>query len=292
MLLGSEGRLGLLTQATVRVSRLPQEEHLSAVFFPTWTDAKAGVQALAGQGLPFAMLRLSNATETMTNLALAGHERQIALLKAYLKLRRVPPATACLCLVGFIGARRIVRAARREAIAILRRYHGVSVGRAVGNAWKKNRFRSAYLRNTLWDLGYAVDTLETAVTWDKVTATTQKIETALQQAVDDPVLAFSHLSHVYASGSSIYTTFVFRLGETPQATLQTWDQLKRAASREIVEAGGTISHQHGIGSDHLPYVEAEKGPVGLKALQQFFAHLDPGRRMNPGKCIPEIDKIT
>ena len=145
------------------------------------------------------------------------------------------------------------------------------------------------MRNTLWDLGYAVDTLETAVNWDKLTDTMNRVENELAQALEptnERILAFSHLSHVYATGSSIYTTFVFRLAGTPQKTLDRWRTLKRAANRAIVEAGGTISHHHGVGRDHLPYLEAEKGPIGIRTLDQVFSYLDPDRQMNPGKLLP------
>ena len=157
------------------------------------------------------------------------------------------------------------------------------------NLSNKNRFYSAYLRNTLWDLGYAVDTLETAITWDKVTHTMQAIEKSLQGAIkpdNERLHVFSHLSHVYSSGSSIYTTFLFRLLETPEKTLKTWRRLKDAASRTIVAAGGTISHQHGVGKDHKRYLEAEKGNIGIHTLQKMFDHLDPDQRMNPDKLLP------
>ena len=117
----------------------------------------------------------------------------------------------------------------------------------------------------------------------------QRIEKGLGQALDsanERILTFSHLSHVYPTGSSIYTTFVFRLAGTPQQTLEHWQTLKQAASRAIVEAGGTISHHHGIGKDHLPYLEAEKGPIGINTLKQVFSYLDPNRQMNPGKLLP------
>ena len=77
-----------------------------------------------------------------------------------------------------------------------------------------------------------------------------------------------------------------RLAGTPQQTLERWRTLKQAASRAIVEAGGTISHHHGIGKDHLPYLEAEKGPVGINTLNRVFSYLDPNRQMNPGKLLP------
>ena len=129
------------------------------------------------------MVRLSNPQETRVNLALAGHEQQIKWLKRYLKLRGIDPNPTCMCLIGYIGSARQARVAKGEAATIIRRFKGVSAGKRIGDAWKKNRFRSAYLRNTLWDLGYAVDTLETAVNWDKVTDTMVRIENGLEQAL-------------------------------------------------------------------------------------------------------------
>jgi alkyldihydroxyacetonephosphate synthase len=160
----------------------------------------------------------------------------------------------------------------------------------MGKAWKKNRFQSAYLRNTLWDLGYAADTLETAITWDKVTPAMQAIEKSLREAIkpdNQRIHVFSHLSHVYPSGSSIYTTFLFRLSETPGQTLEAWKRLKQAASQTIAAAGGTISHQHGVGTDHKKYMAVEKGTLGIQTLQKIFNHLDPEHHMNPGKLLPE-----
>jgi alkyldihydroxyacetonephosphate synthase len=278
-----------LTRVIVKISPLPDVNDIHGVFFPSWNQARQAVQTLAQSQIPLSMVRLSNPQETRVNLALAGHERQIKWLKRYLKLRGIDPNPACMCLIGYIGSRKQARVAKGEAGSIIGRFKGITVGKRIGNAWKKNRFRSAYLRNTLWDLGYAVDTLETAVNWNKVTDTMVRVEKELEQAlnsVNERILAFSHLSHVYATGSSIYTTFVFRQAETPQGTLEHWRTLKQAASRAIVEAGGTISHHHGIGKDHSPYLEAEKGPIGINTLQQVFSYLDPNQQMNPGKLLP------
>jgi alkyldihydroxyacetonephosphate synthase len=97
---------------------------------------------------------------------------------------------------------------------------------------------------------------------------------------------FSHLSHVYPSGSSIYTTIIFRLSESPEQTLETWQCIKHAASRAVVAAGGTISHQHGVGRDHRPYLSFEKGALGISTLREVFKHVDPDQRMNPDKLLP------
>ncbi len=287
-LLGSEGRLGILTKVTVRISPLPERNDIHGVFFPSWENAVDAVKKLAISHLPFSMIRLSSPVETTTNLTLAGHEKQISLLKRYLRLRSIPEEEACMCLIGFIGSQRFVKAARREAFSIISRNKGVSTGKMMGEAWKKNRFRAPYLRNTLWDTGYAVDTLETAVTWNKVTSTMQSIEKALGNGLaswNEKVHVFTHLSSIYPTGSSIYTTFVFRLAQTPEETLARWKALKESASHAIVAAGGTISHQHGVGVDHKPYIEAEKGPIGMSTIRQICSHIDPDQRMNPTKLV-------
>ena len=289
LILGSEGRIGVLTKVIVKISRLPEKDEIYALFFPSWNHATAGVQELAGSSLLFSMIRLSNSKETRVNLALAGHGPQKKLLKRYLHLRGISQSEACMCLVGFIGSRRTVRNMRQQTLAMLRRHGGISVGKTIGKTWKKNRFRSAYLRNTLWDLGYAVDTLETAVTWKKVSATMAAIEKSLEGCAEtwgERIHVFSHLSHAYHSGSSIYTTYIFRLGHTPQETLNRWKKMKQSASQAIVKAGGTISHQHGVGLDHRPYLISEKGAIGVSTLKQILLHLDPDRRMNPTKLLP------
>ena len=288
LILGSEGRLGILVRAMVRISPFPQRDEVWAVFFPSWSRAVAAVRSLTGAGVPYSMVRLSNAVETMTNLVLAGRERMVSLLKRYLEFRHISDAQGCMCLIGFIGSRRQVTGARRRAFSILRKYRGVSVGRSMGRAWKRHRFRAPYLRNTLWDMGYAVDTVETAVTWDRVTATMDAVEGAIAKSLDprrEAVHLFSHLSHVYPTGSSIYTTFLFRVGESAEETLARWQAIKTSVSRTIVEAGGTISHQHGVGLDHRDYLEGEKGPLGIKILEKIFDHMDPEHRMNPGKLV-------
>ena len=98
---------------------------------------------------------------------------------------------------------------------------------------------------------------------------------------------FTHLSHFYSSGSSIYTTYVFRLGRDADETLARWGALKSAASQAIVARGGTISHQHGVGRDHAPYLAAEKGRLGMRAIQALAESFDPDGLLNPGVLLAD-----
>jgi alkyldihydroxyacetonephosphate synthase len=95
------------------------------------------------------------------------------------------------------------------------------------------------------------------------------------------------VSHVYPSGSSLYTTFVFRTAPDPDETLARWRRLKTAASETIVRHGATISHQHGVGRDHRPWLGAEKGDLGVELLRAVAERLDPDRVMNPGVLLPD-----
>lgn len=288
VVLGSEGRLGLLTDVTLRVRRLPEHESFHASFFPSWDAGVLAVRALVQDGVPLSMLRLSNPLETITQLALAdGHARSLAWLTRYLGWRGVGDGR-CLLIVGVTGGDREVSSARGALAESVARHGGVRVGTSIGASWARGRFRGPYLRNALWDAGYAVDTFETAVPWSRATETMNGIELALRTAMDgegERAHVFTHLSHVYRSGCSVYVTCVFRLASAPDATLARWQRLKRAASTAVVAAGGTISHQHGVGSDHAPWLEAEKGAQGMGVLRAIARELDPDEMMNPGKLF-------
>jgi len=288
IVLGSEGRMGILTEATVRVSPVPEYEAFHAIFFPDWERAEAAVRALAQARGGLSMLRLSNPLETVTMLALAGHKRLIGLLEGWLKLRGCGEGK-CMLMIGASGPRTQARAALRNAIAACRRFNGVHVGRRMGDKWKEGRFRNVYLRNAAWKHGYVIDTVETAVDWPRVSLMMRAVEaaaTGVLGGLGEKVHTYTHLSHLYAQGASVYTTFVYRLGGDFETDTARWHALKHAVSMAIVDNGGTISHQHGVGSDHAPYLAAEKGAAGIAAMQALFSHFDPQGIMNPGKLLP------
>jgi alkyldihydroxyacetonephosphate synthase len=238
--------------------------------------------------MPLSMVRLSTPLETATVLALAGDGRRLGLLRGYLRLRRVGPEP-CLLLVVASGRDRLVETAVREVGSIVRRHDGVGVGGALGREWLRSRFRTPDLRDALWARGYAVDTLETATTWSRLPDLAAALGRALRHGLEadgERVHAFSHLSHVYRSGSSLYATYVFRIATDPDETLDRWRRLKTAASEAIVRGGGTISHQHGIGRDHRPWLADEKGELGMAILEDVARRLDADRMMNPGVLLP------
>ncbi|WP_374346942.1 FAD-binding oxidoreductase [Chitinimonas sp.] len=290
IIMGSEGRFGVLTEAVMRVTPAPEHESFHALFFPSWDQAEAAVRSLVQRKLPLSMLRLSNAVETETNLALAGHASQIAWLERYLGWRGCGDGK-CLLMLGVTGDPRSAAQALRSARQHLARFDAVYIGTLMGSKWQQNRFKGPYLRNTLWEHGYGADTIETAVDWPRVKNLMNAMEQAARDAFaedGEKVHCFTHLSHLYPQGSSIYSTFVYRIAPGGFApNLARWKRYKARVSEAIVEHGGTISHQHGVGRDHAPYLAAEKGPLGMATLHELRRHFDPKGIMNPGKLLDD-----
>lgn len=287
-LMGSEGRLGLLTEVTARIRRVPEHEAFHGVFFPSWDAGMDAVRALTQADVSLSMLRLSNETETETQLALVqGHQSALKWLGRYLRLRGMGPGQ-CMLMAGVTGSDRECRFARARMLDMVAAHGGVHVGTFMGKGWAKNRYRGPYLRNTLWEAGYAADTVETCVMWEQATPVMRAIEQAARDALsadNERLHAFTHLSHVYRQGCSIYSTFVYRATASPEADMERWRRLKSKVSETIVSHGGTISHQHGVGVDHAPYLEAEKGRLGMDLIRAMARELDPQGMMNPGKLF-------
>ncbi len=288
MIMGSEGRLGIITEVKLRITPLPEQESFHVIFFPDWNTGLQAVRAMAQSRLQLSMMRLSNTIETFTQLKLAGSGLAIRLLEKYLDLRGAG-ASKTMFTFGVTGSRAQCKSALGLALGIARRYGGVNTGTLLGKKWEHGRFRAPYLRQGLWDAGFAVDTMETAIDWVRVPGAPAVIEAAITTALaqeQETVHAFTHLSHIYPQGSSVYTTYIFRCGSTYAQTHARWEKLKAAGALAIVGLGGTISHQHGVGRDHAPYLSAEKGELGMAAIRGLVEVFDPQGRMNPGKLLP------
>ncbi|MGM0767690.1 MAG: FAD-binding oxidoreductase [Pseudomonadota bacterium] len=287
MILGSEGRLGVITEVRVRVTPLPEQESFHVVFFPDWEKARTACRKLVQSRTQLSMLRLSNAMETETQLALAGHPKLIGLLESYLSLRGASGGK-CMMTFGLTGSRHQHKSALRETRRLCADYQGVYTGTRLGNKWAEKRFTMPYLREALWQLGYAVDTLETATDWDNVDNLLNRIEENLRNGLNkkgEKAHVFTHLSHFYPQGCSIYTTYVFRVADRYEETLARWQHLKTTTSELIVRHRGTISHQHGVGKDHAAYLPVEKGELGMLAIRSLCDTFDPDQLLNPGTLV-------
>ncbi len=169
---------------------------------------------------------------------------------------------------------------------MLRRHGAIALGAAPGAAWAKGRFHGAYVRDELRSRGVLVDTLETATTWTALADLRRDVAPALRGALERrgaPAVVMCHVSHLYATGASLYVTYFAR--QERGAELEQWRAAKRAASDAIASAGATITHHHAVGTDHAPWLADEIGELGLAALRAVKARVDPSGVMNPGKLL-------
>lgn len=290
ILMGSEGRIGVLTEVKLRVSKLPEVERFFVAFGSDWQSAYNAVCELVQSKVPLNMLRLSNPTETFTGMRLSVAEEHIGKLDKILKWLGAGE-DKCMLTYGISGSALQVKQYQKQLKKIFKRHKIVRVASAIlGEKWRHGRFKFPYLRHPLWEMGYAVDTFETALNWSLVNDYIQDAEQSVREALADEgerVHVFTHLSHVYSQGSSAYTTYLFRVGKDYQSTLLRWQKLKAAASAAIVRHGGTISHQHGVGRDHAPYLQAEKGAQGMAVMRSIVEHFDSQARLNPDVLISQ-----
>lgn len=184
LVLGSGGRMGLITHATLRVRALPQEEQFLGAFFPDWDSGMAAARVIGQQRVRLSMLRLSDAQETETLLALTGRDRLLRVAEWGLRGLGHGPKR-CLMIYALTGAPADTRLTRSHAHGIFRYHGGLPTGTYIGRAWKKSRFRSPYMRNTLWEMGVALDTLETAVSWTMFEVLRSNVLSAIQRTFED-----------------------------------------------------------------------------------------------------------
>jgi alkyldihydroxyacetonephosphate synthase len=285
LIVGSEGVLGVICEATVRVRPAPAARRYEGWSFRSFAEGCAAFRVMEQAGGAADVCRLSDEDERRLTTALASTgSRSERLGRRYLRMRG--HEGGCIAIIGFEGDEEDVERRRRHTSGLLRAGGAVSLGRRPGEAWLRSRYAGPYLRDELLDRGVMVETLETATTWTNLASLHAAVGGALRSALGQrgtPPLVMCHVSHLYPSGASLYFTFLARQEED---ALAQWRAAKTAASEAIVSGGGTITHHHAVGRDHRPWMRAEVGELGIELIRTAKERLDPAGIMNPGKLLP------
>jgi alkyldihydroxyacetonephosphate synthase len=268
MLLGSEGILGVVTEAWVRVQPKPAFRAGRAVRFPDFLRGAEAVRAVAQSGLSPANCRLVDALEAQQTGASDG--------------------THAVLVLGFESVDHDVDHALARGLAICREHGGEPEAPGAGGsgavgAWREAFIAMPYLRDALLQLGVLSDTFETAITWDRLPAFHAAVVGAVREALGEPCRVTCRLTHVYPDGPAPYFTVLApsRRGDE----LAQWDEMKGAASDAILAAGGTITHHHAVGRDHRPWYDAQRPDPFAAALRAAKRAVDPAGVLNPGVLI-------
>ncbi|MET9652557.1 FAD-binding oxidoreductase [Streptomyces sp. JL2001] len=276
LVLGSEGALGVITAVTVRIRPLPTRRVYEGWRFASFEAGSTALRRLAQDGPRPTVLRLSDETETFIGLA---QPDAIGAADA-------PQSPGCMAIAGYEGTEEETAVRRAAAREILLACGGEYVGEEPGDRWEHGRYNAPYLRDALLDAGAFAETLETAGFWSALPGLYASVREALTRTLTEagtPPLVMCHISHTYENGASLYFTVVSAQGEDAVAH---WEPVKRAANDAILAAGGTISHHHGVGTDHRDWYAREIGPLGIRVLQAVKAEVDPSGVLSPGVLIP------
>lgn len=289
--IGSEGTLGIFTEATVMVSPIPEREEYRAVLFPDWDSGLEAIRELSQHSALPSLLRLSDKDETALTWAARDESSKLkgGIEKTYLRLHGLKEEGLCLAFIGYEGSAQTVNASWKQASEITSRNKGLDAGTAPGEAWKRERFLLPYLRDTLMDDGLFVETLETGVSWSKLPGLYKALSEEIRKGAESlrlPIHIGVHLSHATRAGTCAYVTMI-----APQPTNLGVDEpygtLKKASMRAITSRGGSLSHHHGVGTAHRPWVDVETDHPGSAVLGSIKRFIDPTWNMNPGKTLPQ-----
>jgi alkyldihydroxyacetonephosphate synthase len=266
LLIGSEGALGVITEVTLKVRPAPQVRRYEAWTFPSFTAGTQALRALEQAHAAPDVARLSDEAEVAMNRMVAAHTAAVA--------------DGVAAILGWEGEADDV-AARAERSAAIARAHGGALAPGDGGAaWAAGRYAAPYLRDVLMDRGVLVETLETAAPWSRLEELHGAVAEALRGALGQQTLVLCHISHLYASGASLYFTVL--TGQRAGAEAEQWRTAKAAALDALLAHGATITHHHAVGRDHAPWLGEEVGALGVATLQAAKDRLDPAHVMNPG----------
>jgi alkyldihydroxyacetonephosphate synthase len=267
MLLGSEGALGVITEAWVRVQPRPQHRASRAVRFAGFLEGAEAVRALAQSGLHPSNVRLIDALEAQGTGAGDG--------------------THAVLVLGFESTDHPVEDALARGLALCREHGGVpdephQGGGAVG-ARREAFIALPYLRDALLRLGVLSDTVESAITWERLPAFHAAVTGAVRDALGEPCRVTCRLTHAYPDGAAPYVTVIAPAARGEEEAR--WWAMKRAASEAILAAGGTITHHHAVGRDHREFYDRQRPDPFAAALAGAKAAVDPQGLLNPGVLL-------
>jgi alkyldihydroxyacetonephosphate synthase len=277
MLVGSEGALGVITQAWVRVLPRPSHRRSAGVRFGDFLRGAECVRALSQSGLHPSNCRLIDAREARLTLAGDG--------------------SCALLVLGFESADHAVDEAMARALEICREHGGqAAAGRGAGDAvgsWRQAFLGAPYVRDMLVAMGVISETFETAITWERFPAFHERLTAAAREAMREVAGEAAarggvscRFTHVYPDGPAPYYTVLCPARRDEE--VEQWWEIKRAVSDAIVEHGGTITHHHAVGRDHRPWYDRQRPEPFAAALRGAKAAVDPHGIMNPGVLVDPL----
>ncbi|WP_435240399.1 FAD-binding oxidoreductase [Streptomyces cucumeris] len=272
LFLGSEGTLGVITEAWMRLQAPPRHKASASVTFEDFGHAMECVRQLAQSGLHPANCRLLDPGEA--------------------ELSGADPGGRSVLVLGFESAHHPVDGPLESALETARA-HGGTARRSEGGAddsvaaWRSAFLRMPYIRDGLARMGAIVETFETACTWDRAPelyeAIHREVGAAVAKVTGTPARITCRFTHVYPDGPAPYITVI--AAGRPGSEVAMWDDIKQVACEVLDAHGATITHHHAVGRDHRPGYDRQRPEPFALALDAAKRALDPRGVLNPGVLV-------
>jgi alkyldihydroxyacetonephosphate synthase len=292
MILGSEGRLGVITEATIQVHRIPPQRTILGYLFPDWTRSVAAMRELSEAEVAPSVTRVSDARETGFSFATRKAPTALDRVKTFalgklLARKGIDPEQMCLSFIGYEGSEEYVAQQRKRVGEIVKRHGGLSIGSSPGELYDQKKFDTPYIRDFLLDRGTLADVSETAAPWSALPRVYDQTVAAAEAAFADLGVSgyvMCHLSHSYHAGACLYFTFAIKPSGT-RPPLEEYDVVKSAIQQSFVDHEATLSHHHAVGTEHARWMEEDISAAGVAMIRALVDGVDPGSNLNPGKIV-------
>lgn len=291
MFIGSEGTLGVVTEVTVKIKKLPKKHHWIVALFPNFEKGSAYLHHLAQSGAKPAVVRFSDFNETFL-FSKMSNEENTGFFTSFKKkiqkyiLEKQGLTQPCLMILRFPEKSYSIASEVDFAKNLVKNFDGMIAPNKIGDNWEANRFKLPYLRDTLVEHRIYIDTMETMIHWGNETKLHQKLSENLKKSDafnQEKGMFLAHISHIYPNACCMYFTLITPMKKGDEA--QQWQDLKNLVSDTIVENGGSISHHHSVGLDHQKWYKKQTDSKALEILKSLKQKIDPNQILNPGKLF-------
>jgi alkyldihydroxyacetonephosphate synthase len=290
--IGSEGTLGVITEATMQVHPRPGLRRTHGYLFMDFEAGVAAMHECVRKECTPSMSRLNDPDKTALSLAFKPPSSALSqavskVMKGYLRVKGFDFARVCLMLTTFEGSRSDVARQHRQVSAIYHRFGAVDLGPGSGKSFESSKYDFPHIRDFLLDRGVTSDVSETSTVWKNIVPLYQAATTSLSAAIGESGVkpwVGCHISHTYHSGASLYLTFACKQQDGNE--MQQYLNAKRTVQQSFMDHGATLSHHHAVGTEHLPWLTDDISPLGVLAVAAVKGGLDPDNIMNPGRLRP------